>query len=550
MSIARRPAALAALAGAGLALASLAAVAPAVGATPAMDPLQTHGRKITHPTVEGAKAWRAAHNVKAAGAASGSGNLTYHGGVGGVGVTTGAPRVYLVFWGSQWGTASTDGNGDTTLTGDAAGVAPRLQEMFKGLGTGGELWSGVTTQYCEGVAVGTVTCPSNAVHQAYPTGGGVLAGVWLDGSVAAPAQATDNQIGTEAYAALQHFGNLSSTANRNVQYVVVSPSGTHPGGYNTTSGNFCAWHDYNGDTTLVGGAVSSAYGPFAFTNLPYIPDMGASCGQNYVNAGTAGLLDGVTMVEGHEYAETVTDQFPSGGWWDAAGYENADKCSWNGVGGTGGSQNVTFANGTFAMQATYSNDGAACRISHPIVSTTSNVVTVTPPANVTSAKGAPASSGTPIATDTVSPATFTWSASGQPAGVNVNSSTGVLSGTPTASGTFTVTLRATDQLGASGTATFTWTVTTTTVSVTSPGNQSTTRSTTIAPLTIKATDSNPALTTFTWSATGLPTGLSINTSTGTISGKTSTRARTYTLKVTARDANGSTGSTTFTWAIV
>lgn len=538
---------MAGVAGSALVLASLAALAPASATPDGMDPVPGHGHKITLPTVEGARAHRGA--VHAAGAASGSGSLSYHGGTGGVGVTTGAPRVYLVFWGSQWGTASTDGNGDTVLSGDASGMAPRVQEMFKGLGTGGELWSGVMTQFCEGVTSGTTSCPSSAAHVGFPTGGGVLAGVWADSSAAAPAQATDNQIGTEAYAAVQHFGNLSAAANRNVQYVVVSPSGTHPGGYNTASGGFCAWHDFNGDAGLVGGAVSSAYGPFAFTNLPYIPDMGGSCGANYVNAGTAGLLDGVTMVEGHEYAETITDQFPSGGWFDSAGYENADKCSWNGVGGTGGSQNVAFANGTFAMQATYSNDGAACRISHAIVTTSSNTVTVTAPAAVSTTKGVVTTSGTPTASDTATPATFTWSATGQPSGVTVNASTGVLSGAATATGTFTVTLRATDQAGASGTATFTWTVRTSTVSVTAVAAQSTPRSTTITPLQMKATDSNPAITSFTWSASGLPTGLSISSSTGAISGKTSTTAKSFTVTVTAKDVSGASGTYTFIWKV-
>ena len=47
-------------------------------------------------------------------------------------------------------------------------------------------------------------------------------------------------------------------------------------------------------------------------------------------------IDGVTIVEGHEYAETITDQNPAGGWIDSTGYENGDKCAWVGVGGTGG----------------------------------------------------------------------------------------------------------------------------------------------------------------------------------------------------------------------
>src|SRR5581483_4319667 len=180
-------------------------------------------------------------------AASSTGLLQYGGGVGGVGVTTGAPRVYIVFWGSQWGTQSTNSQGYVTLSGDPNGAAPVLQAFFKGLGTGGETWSGVMTQYCQGVSTGTTTCPSgNTQHVGYPTGG-ALAGVWVDESSAAPAQATGNQIGTEAVNAAAHFGNTTSSSNRNVQYDIVSPTGTNPDGFNTSSGTFCAWHDYTGD---------------------------------------------------------------------------------------------------------------------------------------------------------------------------------------------------------------------------------------------------------------------------------------------------------------
>jgi hypothetical protein len=238
--------------------------------------------------------------------------------------------------------------------------------LFSGLGTNNELWSGVATQYCEGVATGATSCPANSAHVAYPTGG-ALAGIWDDSATAVPANATGHQIGVEAVNAAAHFGNTTAASNRNAQYVIVSPKGTHPDGFNTATGNFCAWHDFNGDSTLPGGPVSSPYGDIAFTNLPYIPDAGSSCGASYVNTGPTGPLDGVTIVEGHEFSETITDQNPAGGWTDSAGEENADKCAWNGVGGTGGAQNVAFANGSFAMQATWSNDSASCRISHPIV---------------------------------------------------------------------------------------------------------------------------------------------------------------------------------------
>src|SRR5262249_42092491 len=127
--------------------------------------------------------WKASH--PGAAAVASANDLNYGGGIDGIGVTTGKEKVYLVFYGSQWGTQSTNANGDVTLSGDSSGVAPYDQEFFKGLGTNGELWSGVMTQYCEGVAAGTQLCPAgNTSHVAYPTGGNVLAGVWVDESTA------------------------------------------------------------------------------------------------------------------------------------------------------------------------------------------------------------------------------------------------------------------------------------------------------------------------------------------------------------------------------
>ncbi|WP_433246583.1 alkaline phosphatase family protein [Streptosporangium sp. CA-135522] len=53
---------------------------------------------------------------------------------------------------------------------------------------------------------------------------------------------------------------------------------------------------------------------------------------------------------------------------------------------------------------------------------------------------------------------------------------------------------------------------------------------------------------YTWSATGLPAGLSLGASTGLISG-TPAEAGTSTVTATAGDANGATASATFTWKI-
>jgi Zn-dependent metalloprotease len=84
-----------------------------------------------------------------------------------------------------------------------------------------------------------------------------------------------------------------------------------------------------------------------------------------------------------------------------------------------------------------------------------------------------------------------------------------------------------------------------TVTVTNPGNKTGTVGTPIASFTMSASGGTPP---YTWSATGLPPGISIGSSTGTVSG-TPTTANTYTVTVTATDTASHSGSTTFTFTI-
>jgi serine protease len=409
----------------------LTVAAPLAGAANRTPQAASHAGKVIFPIKPSAKA---AHTVKLRKAHAVT-NLSAHGGINGIEVTTGAPKVYVVFYGSQWGTQGTDANGYATFTGDPAGMAPRIQAMFKGLGTNNELWSGVQTQYCDGAANGATTCAAGLPHVGYPTGG-ALAGVWYDNAAASGTQVNGNTLAKEAVLAAAHFGNTTATLNRSVQYVIVSPTGTHPDGFNTATGNFCAWHDYNGDAGLTGGAAASSYGDIAFTNLPYIPDMGASCGASYVNAGAAGALDGVTIVGGHEFAETITDQNPGGGWWDnATGMENSDKCAWNGTGGTTGAQNVAFATGSFAMQSNWSNEVSACQIAHAIVTggpaANDFSVSVSPTAATVTAGGA-ASATVATATTSGTAQSVALTVTGAPAGVTATlGAASVTSGTST-----------------------------------------------------------------------------------------------------------------------
>jgi hypothetical protein len=70
-------------------------------------------------------------------------------------------------------------------------------------------------------------------------------------------------------------------------------------------------------------------------------------------------------------------------------------------------------------------------------------------------------------------------------------------------------------------------------------------------LTMSATDSDPSITTFTWTFTGtLPPGLSLSSSTGVISGTPNTTSGSpFTVHVTATDSTGGSNTVTFSFTI-
>ena len=192
------------------------------------------------------------------------------------------------------------------------------------------------TQYCQGVAAGTVTCGSSGTHAGNPSG--IYVNTFVDTGALAPAHPTQSQLAAEAVKAAQHFGNTTVASNKSVQYVVATAHNNSASGFGT---QYCAWHS----------ATTSSYGDIAYTNLPYITDAGASCGANFNGLGPKA---GITIVEGHEMAETITDQFPNGGWLDRNGEENGDKCAWIST-GQGASANVSLNGTTFPVQSLWSN---------------------------------------------------------------------------------------------------------------------------------------------------------------------------------------------------
>ncbi|MFF4563953.1 M4 family metallopeptidase [Streptomyces sp. NPDC001435] len=89
----------------------------------------------------------------------------------------------------------------------------------------------------------------------------------------------------------------------------------------------------------------------------------------------------------------------------------------------------------------------------------SSGVTVTNPGSQTATVGTAVS--LQIQASSTNSGALTYSASGLPAGLSINSSTGLISGTPTTAGSSSTTVTVTDSTGATGTATFGWTVSST-----------------------------------------------------------------------------------------
>jgi len=290
-----------------------------------------------HATVDDMERFRETHSKAAPGSTGAAGTasqLQYHGGSGGIGVET-APKIYLVFWGSQW------------INGDPTGEADILEAFYNGVG--GSAWLNSVTQYCQGVASGTILC--NGAGKAAGNPVGLLAGYWYDNKSAAPSKPRQSQIASEAARAAAHFGNTTAASNANVQYVIATAHGANATGFGT---QYCAWHS----------SSNSSYGKLAYTNLPYITDAGASCGANFNGLGPDA---GITIVAGHEMAETITDQFPNTGWLDSSGEENGDKCAWISS-GQGASATITLSTGTFPVQSLWSNafnsDAGGCVLSY------------------------------------------------------------------------------------------------------------------------------------------------------------------------------------------
>jgi serine protease len=225
------------------------------------------------------------------------------------------PKVYYIFWGYK-------------KYGDPDKVA-KLLEAFSKV-EGGSLHNNDYIQYYD-----IVDSKKN-----YPTNPkGQLGGVWFDNTNPVPQNPTDGQVAQESINSIAKFGY-----DANASYVVATPHGHSSEGFGT---QFCAYHS----------SVEYESQLLSYTNLPYMPDAGTACGANFTQApkDETSVDEGVTIVEGHEYGESISDPNPGTGWYNFSYGEIGDICAWTDI------QNDTFGKKkSYTMQPMYSNASESC----------------------------------------------------------------------------------------------------------------------------------------------------------------------------------------------
>jgi ricin-type beta-trefoil lectin protein/putative Ig domain-containing protein len=319
------------------------------------------------------------------------------------------PHVYLLFWGPNW---QTDPAQEASAT--------YLENFFSGLGNGqaDDTWSTITSQYADG------------------TGSPGFSGLVYEGAFNDPSTPHSDtsvaQIGAEADSFVQDQG---ITDLNDAQIVVATQSGTCPQGFQGTGctggtllRNECGYH-------------SSSNQPFI--NLPYELDAGTNCGEDALG----GTNDGWSIVGGDLYMGTITDPFPPTGWVDPNdGSEIPNKCT------TDFGLTLSTSTTPFAVQTQWSNAANGCVQTGTIKDT----IKITSPGSRTNNVGDTVN--LPIVGSSTAGNPLAWSQTGLPAGLNINATTGTVTGTPTTAGTSSVTVTAQDETGAKKSVAFNWTI--------------------------------------------------------------------------------------------
>ncbi len=258
----------------------------------------------------------------------GSGNLAYHGGE-----TEKTNKVYAIYWVPPGYTVSanyeslinqffTDVAHDSGLLNtnvyntdtDYYSIVNGLKVRIKYRSTFG------------GSVTDTSALPTSGCHDSYTS-------VCL----------TDAQIQTEVNKVVAAQG---WTANSTTEFFMFTAKGIGScAGGSCAFSQYCAYHSWTGS-----GSTAMLY-----ANMPYADTVPNNCdvGQHPNNDDA----DATINVTSHEHNETVTDE-QGNAWYDAAGYEDGDKCAWifGAVSGSAGHEyNQTINGHHYFLQEEWSN---------------------------------------------------------------------------------------------------------------------------------------------------------------------------------------------------
>ena len=432
------------------------------------------------------------------------------------------PTIYTIWYGT-W-------TNPCGATGDS--LTPAIvNDFLRGVGTTG--WYGINTRYYQ-VISGVKSYVTNSVNFGPCLNVPAAAGTTLDGT---PSTMTY----TIVDAALT---SNAITRDPNGLYFVFTSGDINVSGFLTS---FCGYH----------GAMRPSYSSAPTVAYSFVGDASASLGscngQSSAQSPNANpAADAMTSVIAHELVEAVSDPVLNA-WYDATGNENADKCAWTfGTQSTatnGAKYNMTASGRQYLIQQNWIPDAPqGCAMSYtpaPLVATTAT-------ATVTLNQGTAAATTVKpvIATGGTAPYSFAISPP-LPAPLTFNTTTGQISGTPTATFASTVeTVTVTDAVNATSSSSFN-------LVINPPLPVATKAVATVALLTGRAVTPVTPITVsggtpgYTFAiAPALPVNtVSFNTATGQITGTPTATLKSQVETVTITDSLGSKTSATFTLAI-
>jgi kumamolisin len=456
------------------------------------------------------------------------------------------------------------GVGGTALYNFDANPADRDEEVWNDTGSSGggisEYWSMPNYQADAPASLGVVSSVSSGSPCGANTGDcrevpDVSAdaspytgyGIYYDGTGDPTDSAAWSAIGgtsaaTPLWAAVTAEMNASSSCNNNAigfanpaLYIAAAGSSYGSDFYDVTAGD----NDWTGEN---GGLYSATTGYDMATGLgaPNTASLAATLCSETVRLTNPGAQTAV-------YTAPVSLQIAaSGGAGQALTYSAAGLPAGLSISSSGlisGTPTATTASPAKVTVTATSSSGllGGTTFTINVVPTT---ITIANPGSQTFTNRSPISALTLVSTDTGANRTLVYSQTGLPAGLSMSSS-GQITGTPTALGSSAVNVTVKDGTGTIATATFNATVIATTVTLRRPKNQRSHLGQRVA-LALAGTDSG-AGETLSYRAARLPAGLRISAA-GMITGTPRKTGR-YHTTVTTRDRTGSHAKVRFTWVV-